>query len=209
VEHLVAVDVAGEHGGDVLRQVGAPDHVRAVAEGVVSRPAGRPLHALVDAEQPQLGGRLVAAGGLEERSEARADVGLVREPGEGHPQAPGLEPDGARLVEHVEALLHREERKRQARPLVVPGHEEHGDAGGGDAAERRERGLGEPGRHAAPVEEVAAVDHRIDLPRERRLERLREAAEEVLPAPAPLHPRAQGQVEAEVGVREEEDPHRH
>ena len=115
----------------------------------------------------------------------------------------------AECVEDVEVLVNGEERIRQAGPLVVAGHEEHRDPTRGHAPERRERGLGEPGGDAAPVVQVAAVDDHVDLAPARGLEGAREAGEEVGPPPAAVDPRPRGQVEAEVGVGDEQDPQGH
>jgi hypothetical protein len=111
-------------------------------------------------------------------------------------------------VEDVEALVDGEERVRQPRSLVVPGHEEHGDPARGHPLERRQGSLGEPGRHAAPVVEVASVQDGVHLARERGREGELEVAEEVLSAAPALDPRPRGEVDAEVRVRDEEEPHR-
>jgi len=48
-QHLMPVDVAGQHRGDVAREVGAANDVVGVAEGVVLRPDGGAFDAVVDA----------------------------------------------------------------------------------------------------------------------------------------------------------------
>jgi len=55
--------------------------------------------------------------------------------------------------------------------------------------------------------QVAAVDHCVHVARQGRRERPLEAGEEVVAPAAALHARPRGEVEAEVGVRDEEDPH--
>ena len=105
--------------------------------------------------------------------------------------------------------MRQEEAARHAGALVVPGHPEDVDSRVRERREPREDPLGEPGRDAAPVEEVAAVDDDVGLPRRRGPERPLEALEEVVAAPRPLDPRPRGEVEPEMRVRKEEDANGH
>jgi hypothetical protein len=203
----VPVEVPAEDGREARGQLAGADDVVAVLEGEGARAAGRALHALVQAEDAQVGLRLAMPGGLEERGEPVADPARVREAGEGHPEPPGLEDHGARAVEHLEALVERQQRVREAGALVVAGHQEHRDARGCHALEGGQRGLGEPGGDAAAVMQIAAVEHHVHLPGQRRLKGALEVAKEVLSPAAPRHPRPGGQVEAQVRVGHEEDSH--
>ena len=71
------------------------------------------------------------------------------------------------------------------------------------ALQGSERALHESLWHAAPEQQITAVDHSVDGALERRPEGALEALEEVGPAAAALHARSLGQVEAEVGVGEQ------
>ena len=55
---------------------------------------------------------------------------------------------------------------------------------------------------------VASVEHRVHFAVQRGRERELEVAEEVVSAPAALHPRPRGEVEPQVRVGDEEEPHR-
>jgi hypothetical protein len=197
----MAMDVPGQHGSDISWQVGSPDHLLASAEDEIPGPAGRPLDALVHAEDSQIGGRLVAPGGIEHLAEAGAHVAHVGEPGKGDSQPTNRKLDRAWRMKDVQVRVRRQQREGEARPLVVSRHEQYRNAPGGHSAERRERGLGQPSGYATPVEEVASVNHDVDLAVERRREREVEVPEEVLPPPPPNDPGVGRKVQAEVGIR--------
>ena len=100
----------------------------------------------------------------------------------------------------------RESDLRNSAALVVSGNDEHGDPTIGNARERLERLPGNARRDARPIEHVAAVHDEIDLLLERRFQRGQIIREEVVAAPTSLHAGTRRQVEAEVGVGEEENP---
>lgn len=157
----MAVDVAAEHGGDVPRQGGAGDDVGAVAEGEVPGAAGGALHAVVQAEEAHVGCGGAGAGPGEEGRKARPDLARIGEAGEGHPDAAGGEHHGAGAIEYMEVRVEGEERVGNPPSLVVAGEQQHRDALVGEAPERGQGGVGEPGRDAAPVEQIAAVEHGV------------------------------------------------
>jgi hypothetical protein len=143
----------------------------------------------------------------EERLEPVADVRRVREPDERDADSAGLEHEGAWSIEDVDVPVLREQRVRDAAALVVPGEEKDRDSAVRDVPERRERGVREPRRDTAPVNEVAAVEHHVDVAgpggREGRLE----ALDEVAAAGVARAARSLREVVADVRVGEEEDAH--
>ena len=203
----MSVDVAAQHRCHVAGQLRARDHVGAVAEREFPGTARGSLHAVVEAEQLHVRVRCPARRGGEELAEARADVARVREPCEGDAHAPALEHDRARPVEDVEPGVQREKRVGDSPALVIAGEQQDRDPGVRDRPEGRQGGIGEPGRDAAPIQEVPRVEHRVHLPgaggRKGRLE----ALEELGAAPRSRHAGTGRQVVAEVGVGEEEESH--
>jgi len=101
--------------------------------------------------------------------------------------------------------MRRQDRIRNPRTFVVARQHDHGHTTLGDVAQWREGALDERRRDPAPVEEVTAVDHEIDLAVASRRERPLVAGEEVRPPSPASDPWAYWLVEAQMGVREEEN----
>jgi hypothetical protein len=89
--------------------------------------------------------------------------------------------------------------------FVIPGDNEDGYASVSDTREGLERLIRKAWHRARPVEHVAAVHDEIHVSSERRLQSRRVVGEEIIAAPAPLDPRPNGKVEAQVCVGEEKD----
>jgi hypothetical protein len=89
---------------------------------------------------------------------------------------------------------------------VVTRDDEHRDASIGHPGERVERLIRERRDDSRPIEDVTCVHHEIDLARERRLERGGVVCEEIVTTPPSVDTWPDGQIEAEVGIGEEEDP---
>ena len=90
---------------------------------------------------------------------------------------------------------------------MVSGDEHDRHSGGRQAFERRERRLRQPGRHAASIEQVAAVNHHVGPAGACGLERSLEVSKEVLAPASPDDAGAAGQVEPEMGVGNEQYAH--
>jgi len=208
-QHLRAVDVAGEDGGEARRDVAAAHDLVARPEDVVDRPDGRPLDRLVDAEETHVRLDLGVPGRGEESGELGSNAGGEGEAREGEREAVPPHDERPRPVEDAHSRVGQEEAAGHGGALVVARYPEDVGPAVGERAEAGEDPLGEPGGDPAPVEEVAPVDDDTGLAARRRLEGALEALEEVVAAAPPLDPRTRRQVESEVRVGEEEDAERH
>ena len=205
-EHLVTMNVPRQHRGEPGWDVRPPDHVGGRRKGEVLGPDGRPFHALVHAEEPNGRAHGAPPRRLDEVNEPRAHVvALGREPSDRHADTADVHRERPRAVEHVDPWMLREAQLRNATPLVVARHDEDRNSTIGDARQRLESLPRHARRHTRAVEHVAAVHDEVDLPLERGPQRGRVVREEVVPPTPSLDARTRRQVEAEVGVREEED----
>ncbi len=98
-----------------------------------------------------------------------------------------------------------EQRMGYPGALVVSGHDAHRDSLVGQLRERGEGPGHEIHRHPAPEEDVPPVDDEVDLATSGRGERGLESGEELGAAPPAGNARPPRQVQAEVGVGEEQD----
>ena len=89
---------------------------------------------------------------------------------------------------------------------MVTRNDEHRDASISHPRQRVESLVRERRDDPGPIEDVTRVHHEIDLARERRLERGGVVREKVLTTPPSVDTWPDGQIEAEVGIGEEEDP---
>jgi hypothetical protein len=89
---------------------------------------------------------------------------------------------------------------RKTRALVIPRHDEHGNAEVRDASEGLERLVRDGGHDLGPIEHVPAVDDDIDLAGERGRERRRVVREKVVSSPPSLDARAHRKIEPEMRV---------
>ena len=200
----MAVDVAREHrrepGGD--RAPG--DHVEPGTEDEPRRADSGPLERLVRAQQTHVA--RPGGGSREQVRERRRDtVALAREAGDDDRHAAHVEDEGARAVEDVQVGVRRQQGIRQTRPFVIARHQQHRHAAIGDRQQRLQRRRRQAARDPTAEQEVAAVHNEVDVAATRGREGEVEVGEEVGAAPRARDPRPLGQVEAEVGVRNEQD----
>src|SRR5262249_33737907 len=99
----------------------------------------------------------------------------------------------------------RESNLRDAAAFVISGDDENWNPLVGHAREWLERLPGDTRRRTWAIEDVASVNDEGDVGFERRLQRRRIGREEVVSAATSLDARTRRQIEAEVGVSEEED----
>ena len=99
----------------------------------------------------------------------------------------------------------RESDLRDASTLVISGDDEDRDALVGHACEWLECLPGDARWRTRAIEHVPAMNDEIDLAVEGRAERGRVVRQKVVPAATSLDARPRRQIEAEVGVGEEED----
>jgi hypothetical protein len=208
-EHLMPVDVARKNGGEIGGQFGASDDVGRVPEREVGWAHRSPLHTMVHAEEADLGFRSMPLGLVQSGREPFANPAtLIGEADQGHSNPPDLHHHGLRPMKDMQVGMERESGMGDPGSLVIPGHHEDRNACFGDRHQGAE-GLEDQGRRdPRAVEYVSAVDDQIDVPCQGRLQGPLMVGEEVMPPPPPLHPRAGGEVESEVGVRQEENPYR-
>jgi hypothetical protein len=89
---------------------------------------------------------------------------------------------------------------------VIARHDEDWHAAFCYASQRLERLVRETRRHIRSIKHVTAMHDGIDLACQRRLERSCVVREEVVPAAPAFDARSRRQIEAEVGVSEEQNP---
>jgi hypothetical protein len=201
------MNMSAQRDRHVAGQVGCADYIGAEAEGEVARTARGPFDALVEAQHPDVGWEHVACRGSEDLAKATADLTRVRDPDERGADAARLEHDAAGSIEDVQALVQRQQGIGHPRPFVVSRDEQDRHAGRREALQWRECRFGQPGRHAAPIQQVAPVHHRVDIAGARGLEGPLEVPEEVIAAPAAGDARARRHVEAEMRVGHEQHAH--
>ncbi len=130
----------------------------------------------------------------------------VRESGETEAEPVFFEDEGSRPVEDEQFRMTGEQGKRDPRPLVVPRNDVHRHSSVRDCLQGTERPLDEIGRHPAPIEEVAPVDDEVHVAAPRGLEGALVVGEEIRSSSAPVDAGPTRPVEAEVGIREKENP---
>ena len=146
------------------------------------------------------------AGCGEEGTEAPADIlGFAGKPGETDPTVRELDLDGSGVIENVQVGVGGEEGEGQHRSFMVAGNEHHRDPGVGHLEQRFEAETDELGRDLGSEEEIAAVDDEVDLATHGGGQGGAGIGEEVGAAAAAFDAGPQREVEAEVGVGQEED----
>jgi len=206
----VAVHVAGEDRADPPGNIRAPDHVGRAAEGVVTRTHPGALEAVVDAQQREVRVAGAPSRRRHQLPEAPADVvALVGKAEERDSASARVDVERAGTVEDPHAGVRGEAGVGDAAPLVVARHDEHGDARLRDASQRLQRLRGEGRMHPGAVEDVPTVHDQVHVPGQGGREREVVVGHEVVAAPTPTDSGRQREVEAEVGVGQEEDPERH
>jgi hypothetical protein len=203
----VPVDVTGQHRCKAWRNIAGADDVSRRRERVVCRPNRGTLDALVEAEEPDVGAHLGTSGAGNEVIEPAADVIPFRgNASDGDSNAPNFCDKCPWPVEDVNSRMLREPQVRDATPLMVPRHHVNRYAAIGDACEWLERLPHHAARRTRTVEYVAAVHDQVDITSERRLKRVGVVRKEVVTTSPSIDARVDRQVEAEVSVREQQDP---
>ena len=89
---------------------------------------------------------------------------------------------------------------------MVPRDDEHRNAPIRHSAERLQSLVRERWHDLRPIEDVACVHDEVHLAGERRLQRGGVIREEVVTTPPSVDARPHGEIEAEVGIGQQEDP---
>ena len=90
--------------------------------------------------------------------------------------------------------------------LVIPRDDENPNTGVGELFEGGKDPVNELRRHPAAIKQVTAMDNGVHLEGTGRLKRPLEIGEKIVTSPAPIDSGAKREVEAQVGVRHEQDP---
>src|SRR5581483_2372709 len=106
IEHLMPMNVSGEHCVEVAWDRAAGKHVGAIAEREVHRTDRRSFDRLMKREQANVAAR------LELRKEIADPVPHARKSADRHLGALHVEMEGARVIEDVNARMHGEKRER-------------------------------------------------------------------------------------------------
>lgn len=202
-EHLMPMDVPAESDCEVARQVSEPDDIGAESKREASRSTRCALDALMQTENAQVGVWKVRRGCSDLLEKSFPHLRGIRKPDECHSQPTHREDEGARPIEHMKPLVHREQRIGHARAFVIAGNEHDRKTGGSDPFQRRQRAVGKPQGYSTAIQKIAAMHHDIDLTSQRRGKRSLEVVEEVAAAPPPRHTRSGGKVEPQVSVGQE------
>jgi hypothetical protein len=110
----MTVDVPRQHRREVRGNVARADDVGGSCEREVSRPNGRALDAVMDAQQPEVRALFSPFGLLEQFREARSNIAsLVGKPREANRRAAHTRDERARRVEDMDARMRREARVRK------------------------------------------------------------------------------------------------
>jgi len=202
------VNVPRQHGRKTAGKVAAPDDIRGGSEHVVRRTNRRSLDALVKTEHADVGiDQGVFRGGQQVREPRTHVVTLGWKPRYRDASTAHLGHERPWSVEDMNVRMLGEPQVRYATALVVARNNEDRNASIRDASERLERLPHHAARRPGAIEHVAAVDNQVDLTGERRLQRSLIIGLEVMTAPPPIHTRIYRQVETEVRVGEQQDPH--
>ena len=189
-QDLMPMDMPGENGGEVGRDVAPANHIRRSRERKVARSYGRAFDAVVNAEKSMFGFVIAPVGLADECRELRPHIlALVWEARERDSDASDVHAERARDIEDVDVRVRQESRVWKPRPLMVARNDEHGNAEVGDPPERLIRLMRDRRVGCGSVEDVAAVDDDIDTAREGRRERRRVVREEIESAPSAPNPR--------------------
>lgn len=202
----MAVNVTRKYRGERGRDVAKSNDVVRGGEREIRRTYGRAFDAVVHAENTE--GRGVGAPSRvaeQCREPAAHGVSLVREAGKSDCLSAKIDREGARPIEHAHVWMEGEARVRNSRSLVVAGHNENRDSAIGDLAKRLERLIADARHGSRSVEDVAAVNHDVDLAAHRGLEGGVIIRQKVVAPTVPTHSWTDRQVESDVRIGEEQD----
>jgi hypothetical protein len=142
-----------------------------------------------------------------EISEPRANlITLRRKTGNGYANAAYLREKRPRLVEDMDVRMLREPEVRETTTLVVARHHVDRHATVCYALERFEGLPDHAARRPRPIEHIATVHNEIDFTSDCRLQRGGIVCQEVVSTSSSTDARVDRQIEAQVRIREEEDP---
>lgn len=200
-QDLSAVNVACEHRRETGRNVSASNDIDAFAKGVAGRSDPGSLHRLVKAQEANRSRPIKAPRLAEEPREPLPDVlPLIGEAGDHDVLAADLELDRARSIQQVDASMSRQKRIGNRRSLVVARHDDDRNTVRRDLDQRLEGAVDQLAPDSAAKQEIASVDHQIDLAAARRFQGAVEVGEKIRAAPAALDTGPLRKIEAEVGV---------
>jgi hypothetical protein len=202
------MDVTGENGRKTNRDISAADHVWPTAEGKVCRPDLGTFDRLMETKEIDVGRMAKIVGLLYKVNKTVTHSSLKGETGQRNGDAIRLPVKRAGSIKDVEVVVATEQRVGDARALVIARNQKDGNPGGSDPEEGRESQKGQVSRDTGTIEEVAPVDHEVDLTREGGCQAHLEIRKEVVTAAAALNPRAKRIVEAQMGIGYEQDADR-
>ena len=204
-QHLVTVDVSRQNRGKVRGQIRAPDDVRRSPEGVVGRSHTSPLHAVVHAQEAHIGLFTPPTRLLQHLREVLANAPpLAGEAGQGHACVPRLDHDRLGTTKNVQLRVHREAVVGDPGPLVVSRYHENRNTAVGDLEQRPERLKDQGWGYLGAVEDIASMDDQVHLSRPGRCQGPFVVRQKIVPPPPTLYPGVGRQVEAQVGIGQEE-----
>ena len=138
---------------------------------------------------------------LDQIRELGADVvALIREARQCDAYSSNLDDDRARNIEDVNVPVREQSSVRTTRTLVITRDDEHRDPLIRDADERLVCLVRDARVRSRAIEDVAAVDDKVNIADHRGRERRSVVREKIESAPAPSDPRPEREVEAEVGI---------
>jgi hypothetical protein len=168
----MAVDVPREDGGESSRDQPARNDVGMIPKDEIRRSDAGAFHALMKAEQPDIG-RLGVVLRVEEKTRESLTnaVAHVWKCGERDAETAHIDDESPRPVDDVYVRMRGEERERDRRALVIARRHDDRDSRIRKRLQRLERANDETRLDAAPIEHISAMDDEIHLPAKRRLER--------------------------------------
>jgi hypothetical protein len=145
------------------------------------------------------------SGTFDEAAETVAHViALARETGHRDVDSADVQWNRPWTVKEMDTGMRGQKRVRNRRALVVSRYDDHRHSGVGDALERLERAHHQSRFDAAPEEDVAAVNHEIDLTSNGRLQGELIRFEKILASTTAIRARPLGKIESEMRVGDEQ-----
>ncbi len=188
-QHLGAVDVAAEHGGETGGNVTASHDVFTATKCVALDP--RPFHGLVEAEQANVG-----IDGMDIRS-PEPDPQISPDTAsrsQGNPPTATVVPPAKNSTVRGRSRMWRFSWAAsigygRTDRSWFPGTSTTGTPTSATSRSGSSACSDQTGRHLAAIQQIAAVDHDVDLATQRRFEGAPRIGEEIRAAPALLNPR--------------------
>ena len=203
------MDVARQHRREVAWYIGGANDVGCGGKGVVRGADRCAFDALVNAQQPMAGAHIgESCAGHQVRKPGAHGVAFGWKAGQRHAGVPDFHDEGSRTVEDMDPRMLCEPEVRDTATLVIARNDKHGHAAIGDSRQWLERLPDDVGGRSRSVEYIPAVDHDVHLACQRRMERRGIVCQEVVASPPADDARIDREVEAQVRVRDEQDPDR-